>query len=140
MTTVPNRTTESLADRPEAGRPAGSGRARGTDSARPNDMTETRDWIDVLERREREAEARQALGPSPRREVRGERPHIGEALARARRAAGLSCYQLALRVGTSPALLERLEESAAEGHSLDLLLEVAEALEVDLHLEFTPRR
>jgi transcriptional regulator with XRE-family HTH domain len=100
-----------------------------------NRMTDTRDWIDLLERRERAAEAREALNL----EADEQGTDLGLALAQARRAVGVSVEELARRSGTSPGLLRRLEESVSEGHSLPLLLKVANALEMDLHVAFQPR-
>lgn len=99
-------------------------------------MTDTRDWIDLLERRERAAEAREALDL----QTKEEGTHLGLALTQARRASGLSIEELAQRTKTSPHLLRRLEESASEGHSLALLRRVAKSLQVDLHVGFQARR
>jgi len=99
-------------------------------------MTDTRDWIDLLERRERAAEARAALPM----EVEEQDTDLGLALAQARRAAGLSLEELARRTGTSSTLLRRLEESPREGHSLDLLFTLADTLGMDMQVAFQPRR
>ena len=58
----------------------------------------------------------------------------------ARRAAGLTCDQLAARLGTAPSVLQVLERSAGEGHGLDMLRRIADVLEMDLQVGFTPRR
>lgn len=96
-------------------------------------MTDTRDWIDLLERRERAAEAREALG------LQAGETHLGRAIASARRRAGLDVEELAERAGTSPNLLRRLEESAIDGHALHLLLRIAEVLGANLRLGFERR-
>lgn len=100
-------------------------------------MSESRDWIDLLERRERAAEAREALfveqpGPS-------EGPDLGRAIAQARKDAGLSWEDLAERVGVSEKTLRRLEGAKREGHSLRLLQRIAEALQLHLDVGFKPR-
>ncbi len=98
-------------------------------------MTDTRDWIDLLERREREAEAHETLAHSKNSET-----HVGQAVVRARRSVGLTADQLAQRVDTCPRALRGLEESADEGHSVPLLQRIAKALDMDLRVGFTPRR
>lgn len=96
-------------------------------------MTDTRDWIDLLERRERAAEARDALG------MQAGETHLGRAIADARRGAGLDVEELAHLAGTSPNFLRRLEASAVELHALDLLLRIADVLGADLRLGFERR-
>lgn len=105
-------------------------------------MTQERDWIDLLERREREAEAREgfALEDSRAGGSRAKRStDLGASLASARRAAGYSHDQLAARMGCSATELRGLEESPLEGHSVAMLQRIAEALAMDLTVGFTRR-
>jgi ribosome-binding protein aMBF1 (putative translation factor) len=58
----------------------------------------------------------------------------------AREAAGLTQRELAERVGTSRSVITRLEDADYRGHSLAMLRRIADALDLKLTLELTPRR
>jgi ribosome-binding protein aMBF1 (putative translation factor) len=58
----------------------------------------------------------------------------------AREAAGLTQRELAARVGTSRSVITRLEDADYRGHSLAMLRRIADALDLELTLELTPRR
>ncbi len=105
-------------------------------------MTDTRDWIDLLERRERVAEARDVLRATDASPggLPLEGSHLGRAIAHARREAGLGVDELARRLDCSSETLKRLEDSPFEAHSLEMLRRVAEALGARIHLEFLPGR
>lgn len=97
-------------------------------------MPMTQDWIDLLERREREAEARDALAVhSPAR------AHLGRAISRARHAAGMTIEDLSRVCGLSPEDLRALESEASEGHCLDHLQAIADGLELQLTVGFQQR-
>lgn len=100
-------------------------------------MSESKDWIDLLERRERAADAREAL--FVQQPGTPEVSHLGRAIAQARKAAGLTGEQLADRIGVSETTLRRLEGSEREGHSLRLLQRIAESLQMHLDVDFKPR-
>lgn len=55
----------------------------------------------------------------------------------AREAAKLTQKQLADRVGTTQSMISRLESADYNGHSLDMLRRIAEALERKLELRFS---
>ncbi len=97
-------------------------------------MTESKDWIDLLERRERAAEARDAL--LAQQAVAPEEVHLGRAITRARKISGLSLEELAEKIGTTSTTLRQLERSESSGHSLNLLKRVAEALSMQLNVGF----
>lgn len=106
-------------------------------------MTDTRDWIDLLERREQQAEvdalvatttANATLSPPE-----GSDREVGPTLAAARRSAGLTRDELALRMGCDAATLGRLEDSEHRDHSLAMLRRAASALGMELRIGFAPR-
>jgi ribosome-binding protein aMBF1 (putative translation factor) len=110
-------------------------------------MTDSRDWIDLLERREHQAEAdalvaRSSFSPglaAGSAKDLGSAMDLGPTLAAARRAAGLSRDDLALRLGSDAATLARLESPGAEEHSLPMLRRLADALGMELRIGFAPR-
>ena len=62
---------------------------------------------------------------------------IGAMIYRARKAAKLTQTELAKRIGTTQAVISRLESADYEGHSLGMLQRVAEALGQKLELRFS---
>lgn len=55
----------------------------------------------------------------------------------AREAAKLTQKQLAVRIGTTQSVISRLESADYDGHSLDMLRRIAEALGQKLELRFS---
>jgi ribosome-binding protein aMBF1 (putative translation factor) len=62
---------------------------------------------------------------------------IGAMVYRARKAAKLTQTELARRIGTTQAVISRLESANYEGYSLGMLQRVAEALGQKLELRFS---
>jgi ribosome-binding protein aMBF1 (putative translation factor) len=62
---------------------------------------------------------------------------ISRMIYAAREAAKLTQKQLADRVGTTQSVISRLESADYNGHSLDMLRRIAEALEQKLELRFS---
>jgi transcriptional regulator with XRE-family HTH domain len=56
----------------------------------------------------------------------------------ARRAAGLSQKQLAVKVGTTQSVIARLEDADYNGHSLSMLRRIAAALNREVEVRFVP--
>ena len=52
-------------------------------------------------------------------------------------AEGLTQKQLADRIGTTPSVISRLEDSDYDGHSLKMLQKIARALNYQLDIQFT---
>lgn len=52
--------------------------------------------------------------------------------------AGLTQMELASRVGTSHSVISRLEDDDYEGHSLNLLRRIADALHMKVEVRFVP--
>ncbi|MVN86931.1 helix-turn-helix domain-containing protein [Deinococcus sp. HMF7620] len=64
---------------------------------------------------------------------------VSAEIERALERAGISQAELARRIGSSPAGVNRLVNPFYWGHSLDVLRRVAEALNTDLHVQLTAR-
>ena len=65
---------------------------------------------------------------------------IARDLYRLRTRAGLSQRQLAERVGTTASAISRLESADYEGHSLRMLVRIADALGRDVEVRLVPWR
>ena len=61
---------------------------------------------------------------------------LGEKLFQAREAAGLTQAALARKIGTQPSAISRLEDADYDGHSMDTLRRVADALGLMLIVDF----
>ena len=57
----------------------------------------------------------------------------------ARTKAGLTQKELAAKVGTKQSVISRMENADYEGHTLGMLLKVAEALDMRLNLSMVPK-
>ncbi len=64
---------------------------------------------------------------------------LGEKLHLAREAAGLTQAALARQIGTQPSAISRLEAADYDGHSMDTLRRVADALGLMLVVDFIPK-
>ena len=64
--------------------------------------------------------------------------HIGEMIHRARSAAGLTQAELAKLVGRTQSVISRLEDADYRGHSLAMLLRIAQVLDLGLEVRFQP--
>jgi len=66
--------------------------------------------------------------------------HVASLLHDARTKAGLTQKQLADLVGTQQSVIARLESADYEGHSLSMLIRIADALDNRLVIDFVPRK
>lgn len=57
-----------------------------------------------------------------------------------RKKAGLTQKQLAERIGTHQTVISSLEDADYDGHSLSMLVRIAEALDKRVEIRFLPRR
>jgi transcriptional regulator with XRE-family HTH domain len=64
---------------------------------------------------------------------------LGIKIRRLREKAGLTQEELAERVGTKPSAISRIEDADYEGHSMDTLRRVADALGMLLIVDFQPK-
>lgn len=94
-------------------------------------MTHTRDFADVLR-------AKLAADPVLAEAVAEESFNADVAMKvyEARKEAGLTQKQLAHKVGTTQSVIARLEDADYDGHSLNLLRRIAQALGKRLLVEF----
>jgi DNA-binding XRE family transcriptional regulator len=76
--------------------------------------------------------------PRARRELRAARTsaQISRQVFALRMDAGLTQAELARRIGTSHSVISRLEDDDYEGHSLNLLRRIAEALNYSVEIRF----
>jgi ribosome-binding protein aMBF1 (putative translation factor) len=65
---------------------------------------------------------------------------VARMIYEARTAAGLTQKQLAGLIGTQQSTIARLEDADYQGHSLGMLLRIAEALHQNLEVRFVPNR
>ena len=97
-------------------------------------MPKTSNALDILD---------QVIGDDPELRALIEKETINLQIARmiydARTAAGLSQKALADRIQTKQPVIARLEDADYEGHSLDMLQRIAEALDQRLEVRFTPQ-
>jgi ribosome-binding protein aMBF1 (putative translation factor) len=63
---------------------------------------------------------------------------IGDMIRSLREAAGLTQAELAQRVGTQPSQICRIEDADYDGHSVETLRRIAQALHKRLKIEFVP--
>jgi len=63
---------------------------------------------------------------------------VAQLIYEARTEAGLSQAQLAERIGTRQSVISRLEDADYEGHSLNMLQRIANALGHSLEIRFLP--
>ena len=75
-----------------------------------------------------------------RRELRAARTsaQVSRQIYALRVDAGLTQMELAKRIGTSHSVISRLEDDDYEGHSLNLLRRIAEALDRTVEIRFVP--
>jgi ribosome-binding protein aMBF1 (putative translation factor) len=89
--------------------------------------------VDILKKR---------LGDSPerRQEIDQEKERFSAAciIYDARTKAGLTQRELAKKVGTKQSVISRLESADYDGHTLGMLLKIAKALKMKLHLSLEP--
>ena len=64
---------------------------------------------------------------------------VGQLVYGARTSAELTQGQLARRIGTTQSVISRIEDANYQGHSLQLLRRVADALDLKLEVRFLPR-
>ena len=95
----------------------------------------TTNAVDILKKR---------LGDSPerRQQIDQEKERISAAclIHEARTRAGLTQKELAEKVGTKQSVISRMENADYEGHTLSMLMKVAEALDMRLHLSLEPKQ
>jgi ribosome-binding protein aMBF1 (putative translation factor) len=93
----------------------------------------TSDAVEILHRRYYQGR------PERIRELEEERANeeIARMLLELREKAGLTQQDLAKRVGTTPSVISRLEDSEYEGHSLSMLRRIALALNKKVEIRFT---
>lgn len=60
---------------------------------------------------------------------------VGAEIAKARQASGLSVSDLAVKVGKTEAVIRRMERGEYKQYTLKLLLDMARATKMELHLE-----
>jgi len=63
---------------------------------------------------------------------------IAQMIYDARTAAGMTQAQLAKAIGTTQSVISQLENADYEGHSLSMLRRIAEALHMQVKVEFVP--
>jgi len=97
-------------------------------------MHRTRDALEILDR---------MIGDDPRirRLIAVEEVNcqVGQIVYDARTSAALTQGQLANRIGTTQSVISRLEDADDQGHSLQMLRRVADALNLRLDVRFLPR-
>jgi len=93
----------------------------------------TNDALDILNRRHPPTGEDLELRKKFREQI-----EIAEMIHHARTAAGLSQRQLADRVGTTASVICRLEDGDYEGHSMNMLRRIAEALGQRIEVRFVP--
>jgi len=95
----------------------------------------TTNAVDILKKR---------LGDSPerRQQIDQEKERLSAAclIHEARTRAGLTQKELAEKVGTKQSVISRMENADYEGHTLSMLMKVAEALDMRLHLSLEPKK
>ena len=65
---------------------------------------------------------------------------LGDKLRRYREQAGLTQEQLARQIGTGPSAISRIEDADYDGHTMETLRRVADALDMRLIIDFEPRQ
>ncbi len=82
------------------------------------------------------------IGNDPKRRAALAREELNVVIAQQicdlRTAARLTQRELALRVGTTPSVISRLEDADYRGHSLSMLRRIAEALDSTIEIRFVP--
>ncbi len=63
---------------------------------------------------------------------------MAKAICELRTKAGISQTDLAKRIGTTQSVISRLEDADYEGHSLEMLQRIAEALDNRVEIRFVP--
>lgn len=95
----------------------------------------TTNAVDILKKR---------LGDSPerRQQIDQEKGRISAAclIHEARIRAGLIQKELAEKVGTKQSVISSMENADYEGHTLSMLMKVAEALDMRLNLSLEPKK
>jgi len=61
---------------------------------------------------------------------------LGDKIRTLREEAGLTQAQLAAQIGTQPSQISRIEDADYDGHSVETLRRIANALHVKLRIEF----
>jgi ribosome-binding protein aMBF1 (putative translation factor) len=69
-----------------------------------------------------------------------EKAEVARMIYEARTRAGLTQQELAQRAGTRQPVIARLEDADYSGHSVRMLRRIAQALDLELHMELRPRR
>lgn len=64
---------------------------------------------------------------------------LGMKIQRLREEAGLTQAQLARKIGTQPSAISRIEDADYDSHSVETLARVAEALGMNLIIDFEPK-
>ncbi len=100
-------------------------------------MSKTKDALRILDKR-------MGDGPEIRKMIEEEMVNlrVAQAIYDLRTGAGLTQSQLAKLVGTTQPVIARLEDADYHGHSLNMLVRIASALNKDLDVRFVdkPRR
>jgi ribosome-binding protein aMBF1 (putative translation factor) len=97
-------------------------------------MYRTRNALEILDRMVRD-------DPKMRRMIAVAEVNcqVGQLVYDARTSAELTQGQLARRMGTTQSVISRIEDADYQGHSLQLLRKVADALDLTLELRFVPQ-
>ena len=64
---------------------------------------------------------------------------LGDKIRRYREIAGFTQEELARKIGSSPSAISRVEDADYDGHSMNVLHRIADALEMRLLVDFEPR-
>ena len=81
--------------------------------------------------------------PQPRTRTRNHirsSSHVASLIYEVRTQAGLSQKELAERIGTRQPVISRLEDADYEGHSLSMLIRIAETLDHELEIKLVPHK
>jgi ribosome-binding protein aMBF1 (putative translation factor) len=98
-------------------------------------MARTRNFADVIR-------AKLAANPKVAEAVEKEafNADIAMKVYEARTEAGLTQAELAARIGTGQSVISRIEDANYEGHSLNMLRRIANALDLNVRVNFTSKR
>jgi ribosome-binding protein aMBF1 (putative translation factor) len=97
-------------------------------------MARTRDGLKILD---------QITGPDANLcrliDKEFEQAEVARMIYQARTRAGLTQQELARRAGTRQPVIARLEDADYSGHSVRMLRRIAQALDLELHVELRPK-